>query len=54
MVIQENDQGFVQIREERTNLLVPLSSLTDVVPSRNPAFFNKTGKAKPGYFDIGI
>ena len=44
MVIQENDQGFVQIREERTNLLVPLSSLTDVVPSRNPAFFNKLAK----------
>jgi tRNA (guanine26-N2/guanine27-N2)-dimethyltransferase len=44
MVTQENDQGFAQISEGRTKLLVPLSSLTDVVPSRNPAFFNKLAK----------
>jgi len=44
MVIQENNQEFVQIQEEQTKLLVPVSSLTDAVPSKSPAFFNKMAK----------
>jgi tRNA (guanine26-N2/guanine27-N2)-dimethyltransferase len=44
MVVQENNLGFVQIQEGGTKLLVPLSSLTDAVPSKNPAFFNRLAK----------
>jgi tRNA (guanine26-N2/guanine27-N2)-dimethyltransferase len=44
MIIQDNSLGFVQIQEGGTKLLVPVSSLTDIVPSKNPAFFNRLAK----------
>ena len=44
MVTQENDQGFIQIYEGRTKILVPAKSIVSVVPSKNPAFFNRLAK----------
>ncbi len=44
MDVQDNILGFVETQEGETKLLVPLSSLTDSVPSKNPAFFNRLAK----------